>query len=146
MKFNKVTSTKAVDALVTGAEAAVGFAASNYGVKAVGSLVDNKWLQKGIVAGLGILGAIAVPNNHVKALSAGIVAKQAYDVIQELVQDHASGVELLTDAFEVNPAPVQTPEAMNALRSALAGRGLGNPSGKFKMGSPLRTAGGFVAG
>jgi hypothetical protein len=146
MKLQKVTMSKASDALVTAGAATVGFAGSNAGVKAVDSMVNNKWASKGIVAGLGLLGAIALPNKHLKAVSAGVLAKQVYDGTKELVIDHAADVEILADAFEVQgiPSSDTAPNAMAALRSAMVGR-MGNPSG-FQLGARATTENGFVAG
>jgi len=141
MKFNKLTTTKATGVLVTAGEAAVGFAGSNAAVNALDSMVNNKMASKVTVAVIGILGAIAIPNKHLQAVSAGMVAKQAYDGAKSLVEDHASDVAILKDAFEIESAPAETSTAMAALRRA----SMGNP-GSFKMGSPLRTPLKFVAG
>ncbi|MFV9549658.1 hypothetical protein [Algibacter sp. PT7-4] len=142
MKFNKLTVNKAGDALVTAGEAAVGFAGSNVGVKALDSLVNNKWASKGIVAAIGILGVVAVPNKHIQAVSAGVVAKQVYDGAKELVEDHASDVAVLQDAFELSPSSsgtgIQPEKAMAALRASMAGRAMGNPAA-FQLGNPTES-------
>jgi pyruvate dehydrogenase complex dehydrogenase (E1) component len=136
MKLQKVTMDKAGDALVTAGAATLGFGASNAGKKAVESLVKNKMASMGIVAGLGLLGTIALPNKHLKALSAGVIAKQVYDGAKMLVADHASDVEILADAFEVTPAAT-VPSAMGALRSK-SRRRMGNPN-LFRMGNAVPT-------
>lgn len=148
MKFNKITTKKATDAGLAAVEAGIGMAASNAAVGPVNSLVNNKMASKGIVAALGGLMFLAVPNTHAKALGAGMAIKQLWDLGSEAVAPLVADSPVLAEAFEANTTKNVSPElekAMGRLAAARRGGSMGNP-GQFKMGSPLRTGNGFIAG
>lgn len=135
MKINKLTLNKAGDALLLGGSAAVGIAGSNVGVQAVDSFVKNKMASRGIVAALGLVTAIAIPNKNVAALGAGMVSKQVFEVVKDLAEDSVTEAGILADALEIDVIQPASQEAMAALNRALAGRSLGNPN-EFRLGNP----------
>ncbi len=131
MKLQKVTSKKALDAGLVALEAGVGFAASNAAVGPLNSLVNNKMASKGILAVVGLTLAIAVPNNHVKAIGAGMAAKQTFDLVKDAVAPHVPSDGIIADALEIEAAPQAAPEGMGRLN-----RAMGNAE-PFRIGNPL---------
>lgn len=146
MKFKKVTTSGATNALVSTVEAGIGFAASNAAVSPVNSLVKNKMASKGIVAVAGLALALTVPNKHVQAIGGGMAAKQIWDLGKEAIAPHVPTTGIIAEALEVQALPPASTDGTAALNRALAGRrgGMGNP--QFRLGTPLKTGGPFIAG
>jgi len=133
MKIAKFSTKKTVSAVGQTAAVAGGMLLSN-GVSSVLPF-DNKTAAKGIVAALGLAGAIFIDGNDMvskiaQGLSLGMSAQQVKELVKDVAQsslpanDGSKINEFINAAFENNAV------AQTTMRS------MGNPNFRFRLANP----------